>query len=507
MQRADVIRPSRPGITEAALVASGCLAALLTGPTAAAGEAAAAAAPVPRPNIVLIVTDDQRQDAYLNAGANPPVMPNLNSWFGNGGTRFTRASVAVPQCCPSRASLFSGQYAHNTGVTGSGGRAQCDGPFDEEDTLQDELDAAGYRTAIVGKYLNHWPLDQRPPGFDRWALVEEAGVAGGHTDVPVYDSTTGVRGGTTGNQHEVDWIADQTVDYLRDHDRHEQATGDTPFLLVIAPTTPHTPYEPAARHADAPVPGFAGNPAVEEDTPSELRDKPPWVQAQAENAAPDRYSRDIPRAQQRMVMAVDDLIGRLRDTLSATGEGSTLAVFTSDNGLMWGEHGLTGKNVPYTKSIRVPLYLRWPGHVPAGRSDDRLAVNVDIAPTVFDALGLTPDYVRDGRSLLGSCPTNCRDVVLAEYYGPQFDPAAPRPVPTWTSVRTDQGQYVEYYRDSSRAAVIEREFYDLANDPYQLTNRLNDGTTAGDPNRAYWESLIDQYEGCSGRGTGATACP
>lgn len=482
--------------------AAGCLLASLASPMGVGGAAPALAAPPGAPNVILILTDDQRQDGYLNA-----VMPNVASWFGEGGTRFTRASVAVPQCCPSRASVYSGQYAHNTGVTGSGGPGDCDVPFDERDTLQDELNGAGYRTAIIGKYLNHWPIQQRPPGFDRSIQVLEAGVAGGHYDVPVYDSATQVAGQTTGSRFETDWIADRTVDYLTQHDQFERANGDTPFFLVITPTSPHDPFDVPERYANAAVPGFDGNAGVEEDTPAELADKPTWVQERAKDANKTYYSQTVPTRQQRMTKAIDDLVGRLRDKLAATGESSsTLAMFTSDNGYMWGEHGLTQKNVPYTKSIRVPLYVRWPGRVDAGRSDDRLTVNVDLAPTVYDAVGLTPDYPRDGRSLLRSCPTYCRDTVLTEFYGPTPDPEDPKAVPTWTSVRTESGQYVEYYRDQSRTTVVDREFY-ADNDPEQLTNRLNDGTTVGDPVRADWEALINRYEDCSGIGTGASSCP
>jgi arylsulfatase A-like enzyme len=184
-------------------------------------------------------------------------------------------------------------------------------------------------------------------------------------------------------------------------------------------------------------------------------DKPSYVRNGSFSYKEGRARR---AAQMRTLMSVDDMVEAIFTALEAAGEENTLVIFVSDSGYLWGEHGLTNKQVPYEESIRMPMMLRWPGH--ASGPDDRLVTNVDIAPTIYAAAGISS--TTDGRDLLDSSWT--RDHIHLEYFG---DPNAPS-IPRWASTWTPGGQYVEYF--GAGAAVTFREYYDLTTDPWQLRN-------------------------------------
>jgi arylsulfatase A-like enzyme len=166
----------------------------------------------------------------------------------------------------------------------------------------------------------------------------------------------------------------------------------------------------------------------------------------------------------RSLISVDRMIGALMRQLRSEHElNNTLVVFASDNGFMWGEHGDFGKSDPYLPSVQVPLFLRWPGHVPAGEVDRRLVALLDIAPTVLDAAGVEPTHPMDGEDLLD--PTANRKELLLEFW---IFPG--HPTPSWTGIVTKRYEYVEYTDENGRLTF--REYYDLVHDPYQLTNLL-----------------------------------
>lgn len=181
------------------------------------------------------------------------------------------------------------------------------------------------------------------------------------------------------------------------------------------------------------------------------------------------------------------MVASLFDKLEELGEDEeTLAFFVSDNGFMLGEHGLYAKRVPYTESIHVPFYVRWPGRVEAGATDDRLVSNIDIAPSVLDVAGLPPDVriEQDGRSLFGPLE---RTRTLSEQWGSW---SANRP--TWASIRTHDYQYIQYYYNDGRVRF--REFYDLVKDPWQTKNLLGDASDANDPSPFVIKQLETQLE-------------
>jgi arylsulfatase A-like enzyme len=195
-------------------------------------------------------------------------------------------------------------------------------------------------------------------------------------------------------------------------------------------------------------------------------------------------------------MSVDDMVRSVFTTLQKLHElNNTLAFFTSDNGFLWGEHGIGGKTLPYTESIRVPFLARWPGHIQSGRVNDGLVSNVDIAPTILQAAGLQPNpqFPMDGRSLLDD--QSARKRLLTEYFN---DPHFPK-VPSWASIRTRRYQYTEYY-DGTQAVFF--EYYDLIRDPAELHNLIGvpDAKTEAAIERA--AALLQQVGDCSGR-----SCP
>lgn len=397
--------------------------------------------------------------------------------FRDGGVTYPRAFVATPLCCPSRATLFTGRYSHNHGVLSNRHAPALDHAY----TIQAYLRDAGYRTAIAGKFLNRWSLEDPPPHFDRWA-IGPGKYFGATFNV---DGTNVVTDG-----YYIHFLTERAVEFID----HLDEDDDAPWFLYLAPNAPHAPFTPEAAHEDAAVGRWDGNPAVRERDRS---DKTPYVQRSTRDLSTGRAIR---RGQLRTLMSVDDLVSQVFDALSAAGElERTLALFVSDNGYMWGEHGLAGKKVPYTPSIRVPLLARWPGHLPSGATDRRMVSSADIAPTVLDAAGVVPPEGApslDGRSLLDASWSRRR--ALIEALGGNSR------VPAWASIRSGRYQYVEYYDAEGR--ITFREYYNLVDDRWQLRNLLGDRRTGNDPNVRALSARLARDRACAGA-EGPAACP
>lgn len=439
--------------------------ATLTGATttvaAGAGVRARAAEGAPRPNVLVIVTDDQRALGTLD------VMPETHARFWAEGTSFPNAFATTPLCCPSRTSIFTGMYEHNHGVTSN---AQAT-DLPQSATMQRHLHDAGYRTALVGKYLNGWPLTTAPPYFDRWATT----AGGGYRDFKAnVDGAVRVV-----SRYSTSFMGARSVDVLRDF----EGADARPWFLYLAVNAPHAPREPSRRYADAPVPEWTPGPATAE---ADVADKPPFLVSKRE---PERVARTR-AAQLRTLMSADDLVGRVFRTLDELDETSrTLAVFVSDNGFLWGEHGYQRKRLPYDESVRVPFALRWPGRVDAGAVDERLVANVDIAPTVLGAAGLPLPETVDGRTLLDG---HARAHLLLEYRGKR------RPIRSWASIRTHDYVFTQWFE----SGVVFREHYDLRTDPHELDNVLADDDPTNDPAVDTLADQMRRYRRCSG-----STCP
>jgi arylsulfatase A-like enzyme len=426
------------------------------------------------PNVLIIVTDDQRADLMA-------VMDDTRRWFGAGGVRYSQAFATTPLCCPARASIFTGMYVHNHLVRGN----RDSSLLDHRATLQRYLQEAGYRTAIFGKYFNDWTLENEPPHFDRWAIFRA-----GYEKRPFNVNGTVRRV----SRYTTLFIGDRAQAFLRGAEGQDAR----PWLLFVTPNAPHGPRTPEEQYADAPVQDWKGNPAVAE---RDRTDKPPEVQARD---LPVQDARQTRVGQQRTLLSVDDLVARLMAELGRLGERRrTLAFYLSDNGYLLAEHGLSGKRWPYAQSVRIPMFLRWPGHVAAGTEDARLAGNIDLAPTVLDAAGIVPDpeYPLDGRSLLAP---DVRDRLLVEGFR---DPVGPD-IPEWAAVFTSGVRFVEYY-DPTTGEVTFREYYDLVDDPWELANLYADPDPGNDPppeETARLSTILARDLRCEGT-SGVQACP
>jgi arylsulfatase A-like enzyme len=445
-----------------------CSCMVLSGGSATPVERAAG-----RPNILIIVTDDQR---FGTLGS----MPRTRSMLVNHGVSFPHAYGTTPLCCPARASIFTGRYAHNHHVwlnAESGWKH-----LDQRNTLQRYLQRAGYRTAIAGKYFNDWDLPRRPPSFDRWWVFSPgSGGSGGY-----FDTRWNLNGRVRSiHTYSTDFVADRAIGFIRSRETHDRQ----PWLLYAAPFAPHEPATPATRDANASVPGFHRTPAVRERDRS---DKPPY--ARTSDLSLDQTLR-LRTAQLRSLLAVDDLVFRTVRSLEMTNEiRRTLIVFVSDNGFLWEDHGLERKGPPYLEGIRIPLVIRWTGHLREGSVDGRRAANIDIAPTIMDAAGLRAPsrFPMDGRSLLDRWR---RVEQLTEFH--HVHTARP---PTWAALETTAFHYVEYF--GRGGAITFREYYDLRHDPWELVNLLHDGIPGNDPAVAPLHRRLTELRRCSG-----TTCP
>jgi arylsulfatase A-like enzyme len=424
----------------------------------------------PRPNILIVITDDQRADSLRT-------MPAIRRWFGRGGTTYRNAFATTPLCCPARASIMTGRYVHNHGVLTNHHTAR----LDHDTTLQRHLRGAAYLTAIAGKFLNGWDIRQPPPHFDRYAIDSPFSTGNGFVR-----ELFNVDGDLRRVAYATTFLERTAVRFLRSFERRD----GRPWLLYVTPFAPHEPAIPEARYRRTPVPRWRPGPAVPE---RDVNDKPPFL-PRIESLPLDALERFRAR-QLRSLRSVDDLIDRLMGELDDLGEGNTLAVFTSDNGLTYGEHGPFAKRLPYDPSIRVPLLVRWPGRVPAGKTDERLAANVDLVPTVLAAVGVRVPGTVDGRPLWEEPPR--RRIFLEHFYDGE-----PVDIPAWASVRTLAGQYVEWYRGDRR---IFAEYYDLRADPAQLRNLLADGDRANDPRLGPLRRSLRHLRICRGA-AGPQAC-
>jgi arylsulfatase A-like enzyme len=478
--------------------------------------------PPSRPNVLFIVTDDQRADGTLRSD----VMPETLKWFRDGapgidgGTQFDNAFATSPLCCPSRSSIFTGRYAHNHGVR-SNDESQSE-HLDQQTTLQKYLKDDGYLTGIYGKYLNAWRLPRNPPYFDKWGTFEESpyGATADNPSgtFPVNEDGTYKRL----NEYTVDYVSRKAREFL------DNAATDPgrPWFLYLAVNAPHEPATPSSQCAPANLPRsqLPDPPKDNSRNETDISDKPPVVRNSQDtrqifdqtNPATGQVVEGLSTNVMRTLCSVDTMVRDVMEKLQSLGEDqNTLAVFTSDNGYMWREHGvasnehyvdpqnpvpqpqgvgLSSKGHPYPEATKVPLFLRWPtnSNVAKDSVDHRLAANIDLAPTVMDAIGVTPSQPMDGIPLIGS---KKRNRLLLEHIGAADN--------TWASEVTSGDQYVEYYNADGVSPLLDggnpvREYYALYNDPYEMTNLLQDGNPSNDPNVSTLSEQLQRDRFCVG---------
>jgi arylsulfatase A-like enzyme len=419
-----------------------------------------------RPNIVFVLTDDLSRDLVR-------YMPAVKA-LAKHGMSFRNYFVSDSLCCPSRTSIFTGLFPHDSGVFNNTGADGGIGAFyshdDERHAFNLTLQRQGYATAMMGKYLNGYlqpssPVTDTyvPPGWSEWDV---AGWGYPEYDYPMNEDGKVIHFGHRPRAYLTNVITRRGVDFI-----NRAAAAQQPFFLELATFTPHSPYVPAPRDKNR----FRGLKAPEPPNFDVLpRGAPSWL-AGHPPLTPGRIRRinQVFRRRAQDVQSVSRMISQIETTVAAHGlTRDTYIVFSSDNGLHTGEYRLMpGKLTAYDTDIHVPLVVAGPG-VRHGSTSDAMAENIDLAAT-FTAIG-GHAMSSDGRSLLGllhgGSPGGWRNAVLVEHHGPDLDPNNPdrqtglsgNPT-TYEAMRTPRFLYVEYRNG-------EREFYNLRRDPFELDN-------------------------------------
>src|SRR5438046_4253631 len=450
----------------------------------------------PKPNFVIILSDDQRWDTVDATHQSPKrpgyVMPNVKKELTDSGVTFTAGHVTTSLCCPSRTSILTGEYAHRTGIHDNSppdGGAEV---FDDHCTLARWLKAQNYQTGFVGKYLNGYASLSPciPPGYDDWHV---------QVQVKYYEYDLNDNGVITHfDSQEADYSGDvmtqRAVDFIHGN------PPSKPFFLHLSQKAPHGPATPAMRHIGlfdgiAPFrpPNYAAVPT----------NGPAWVQALTwdtrgcdtcpANKKCDACETDKFRQMQlESLQAVDEGVGAIMQALRDIGEDdNTLVVYLGDNGFSWGSHRWKPKQCPYEECMHVPMIMRYPPLVTAPRIDDRFVLNIDLAPTFVELAGavVPPTHTINGASvvpLLAGGPAPWRDDMRNEHWNGQIPTnglvkqgrcSATTSTICTTSADCSGGQacymwkYIEYVTGES-------ELYNNTTDPYELTSETNNAADA-----------------------------
>jgi N-acetylglucosamine-6-sulfatase len=447
-------------LAAAACCASIAACAAAGGGGLAQGAGTGASANHGRPNVVVIETDDQTQEAMK-------VMATVERRIAAKGVTFRNSFVNFSLCCPSRATFLTGQYAHNHHVLGNAPPAGGYITFEQlhaDNNLAVWLQDAGYRTAMIGKYLNGYYMDPiEPPGWSEW----DAGIGAKIYDYDMNENGDVVHYGTATSDYKQSVFTEKALRFI-----NQSAPSSKPFFLWLTYSSPHTngpdpsPQPPsncggAAKPAPRDAGAFASEPLpmAPNFNEADVSDKPEDIRSLPLLTAPDIH--DMARKYRcalESLLSVDRGVGRVLDALRAQGElRNTYVVYTSDNGFFNGAHRIRyGKIKPYEESIRVPLVIRGPG-LPRGRTARDLAINADLAPTITELTGARPGLTMDGRSLLPAA----RQPSLER--GRELSVEST----SFHAIRTERYIYARYRNG-------ERELYDLARDPYELQNVVHE---------------------------------
>ena len=496
-----------------------CFAAALG--LALSAPAAEGAGGPPRPNIILIQTDDQ------NVGdLSARTMPDTKRDLVDHGTTFTHYVVSTPQCCPSRAELLTGQYSHNNGVVSND--AGYPALAGKNDTLPVWLKRAGYVTAHVGKYLNGYPrfasLEKPAPGWDQWFTL------GDHTHYYAYN--VGANGhliheGRRPRNYVTNVLTERALAFVRGH-----PAGGRPFYLQLDERAPHdsnSGVHPGRCHGSAPVPApgdrrlfrHAPLPRPPSFNERDVADKPSFISSlpRLDRHARKSIARDY-RCRLASLRSVDRGIGDLVRTLRQTHAlGQTVLIFTSDNGFFTGEHRIRrGKVIPYQQAIRQPLVIRLPRAYRGGprvRRAPQATANIDLAPTILELARARPCArgticrTLDGRSLVGLLRDDpsgwpAGRGILVEYSGGAASASRVAGVCRYAGVERRNYTFMEYLSivpagQPACQPSDQRELYDLASDPDQLSNLYPASAgSAVAAREAELESEVSTLRDCAG---------
>jgi N-acetylglucosamine-6-sulfatase len=451
-----------------------------------------------KPNVVLILTDDQDGTGSIS------YMPKVRSLLAEQGITFTNSFVNLSLCAPSRASFLTGQAAHNHEIISDGEPhgGWLEFRSKETNTLPVWLQAAGYRTALLGKYMNGYgegsprqswfqsqldairsrlgfetgygdsggPNKWVPPGWDLWFAFARAS----YYNELINENGKILRLGDRAEDYSTDVLRDRAARFIQ-----EQSQSSKPFFMIIATKAPHLPcipspkYEHALEEIKLPMSPAFNEPDVSGKPP--IIAKQPALDDQKIEKLQGRYRNAL-----RTLLSVDDLVEGVVDALRSAGKlDNTIIVYTSDNGMSFGDHRLVGKESAYESSIRVPLVMRGPG-IPKGEERAQLVNNLDVVATIEQLTGTIPGIEPDGRSLvpLFTDPAaKWRSRILVEAFGHRQ-----------AAVRTATWKYIAFEDGFD-------ELYDLSVDPYELENKAHDSMYASELTSL--RATLKQIRGCS----------
>jgi arylsulfatase A-like enzyme len=424
-----------------------------------------------RPNVLFIITDDQRWDAMSCAGNKILKTPNMDR-LAQGGVRFSQAFATNPLCSPSRACSITGLYSHAHGVTTNSGPSHYFKP--NTVTYPMLLQKAGYHTAMLGKW--HIASSPADAGFDHWCILPGQGV--------YHDPVMVANGGRIQLRGYVDdLIADQAIETLKSRPK------DKPFSVICNFKAPHRAWQPAARfektYDDIAIPepptfntSLDDRPAGIRNTDMQVADMPDFANRGVPAALPRELRKHLNyqlfiKNYYRTILGVDENLGRILDYLDNQRLAeNTLIIFMGDNGFFLGEYGMFDKRLMYEPSIRIPMLARYPNGWAAGRVDsNHMVLNNDVAHTILDYCGVErPAHMRNhGESwrpiLDGRASAPWRDSWLYE----NFEYPGPHCAPKARGVRTSRYKLVQYIQQP-----VGHEFFDLDKDPEERRSVYDD---------------------------------
>lgn len=465
-----------------------------------------ATASLAAPNIVVIMTDDQ-------ATSSMAYMPKLHSLIAERGITFDNSFVNVPLCAPSRASFLTGQASHNHGIRanspldGGGWEAFKD---KEGNALPVWLQAAGYKTALIGKYLNRYgqqsafgawlawlggyfnidfkgphvgnPRDWVPPGWDLWYAFTGSRVR--YYDYSINENGAILSFGDRPSDYSTDVLKDRAVRFILD-----QSGSAQPFFMLIAPKAVHAQGQraiPSPKYEQAFIDvSLPTGSAFNEENISRKALKAPRVKKKNKDELALSY-----RAALQSLQSVDDLVAALVNALARAGKlDDTVIIYTSDNGYLFGEHRLIGKSAAYEESIEVPLVISGPG-IPADETRSQLVNNLDVVATIVELAGTKPGVALDGRSLVplfADADAPWRSAILIESAANRFEPVENR----FAGIRTRRRKYVKYVGGFE-------ELFDLAADPHELNNEARNASYTSD--LKVLRNVLEKLKSCAAPG-------
>ena len=412
-----------------------------------------------RPNIVIILADDQRFDEIGCMGhpfAKTPAIDRL----AVEGTLFTNAVVSTPLCGPSRACLFTGNFAHTHRLRNHGDKVPQPAPPMPVPCFPALLRDAGYSTALFGKF-HDGESSYGNPGFTHFEPSRN----------PYIDPDFLIDGNWVKHKGHVDQLITEKADsWIRDNYK------GSPFLAVLSHLAPHMPLVPPKEYENlyeqyTPLRRPNVNDVSGQGKATRIKDAQRWFRSMRQTGNipawtwPAPFSDEQLRDRMRLNQVLDDSVARIYKTLEDIGQlDNTVFIYHSDNGYYLGEHGLSEKYYPYEEGLRVPLIVRYPAVSVPGQQIDKPVDTIDIAPTLLDIAGVDVPKSVDGVSLnsllKGDGKVTWRDATFHEF----FFHEGVNPYPVWQAVRTREWKYIRFDKP------FDEELYDLKKDPYEITN-------------------------------------